>query len=154
MYLDDVKLLKANLSVQSICVVLLALLSTVSVSSDAILNSVQLFVFVSSFFFLLQFCLSLLPPRAPPSLCSELWAQSCAGFVIKKRRVHVYKQVRFYHSFNLRKLVHKAGTDLGHFPTAMVFISLLLQVAGSSQSYHRLFFTLSKNLSVFCYTKA
>ena len=51
MYLDDVKLLKANLSVQSICVVLLALLSTVSVSSDAILNSVQLFVFVSSFFF-------------------------------------------------------------------------------------------------------
>ena len=52
----------------------------------------------------------------------------------------MYKQVRFYHSFNLRKLVHKAGTDLGHFPTAMVFISLLLQVAGSSQSYQTGYF--------------
>jgi hypothetical protein len=58
----------------------------------------------------------------------------------------VYKLVRFYHSLHLRKLVAKAGTDLAHFPTAMEFISLVFQVAGSSQSYQTGSFSLYRRI--------
>jgi hypothetical protein len=64
----------------------------------------------------------------------------------------VYKLVRFYHSLHLRKLVAKAGRSFSNCYGIHLFTFSSCRVF--SVISDRFFFTLSKNLSVFCYIKA